>query len=309
MPWRAAKNLASLPVLAHNARRRSRFERPDPPLVSVVIATYNWSSVLRYAIASALRQTYPNVEVIVVGDCCTDDSADVVASFSDPRVRWHNLPQNSGSQSLPNNAGIELARGEYVAYHGHDDIWLPTHLSIVVEALLRDRADVGHSIVEVIGPQGSGYRSFAGNTRLRRSPRIRIPPSALVHRVDLVDVIGPWRDYRTIILPPDDEFVGRARDHDASFTSVNALTVFKFSSRLRRNSYVERRSDEQEQYFHRSATERGFVYRELAAVGVAQFRALFGPITEGLPKEETPPDPLPPGWRVTEARRIRGLDP
>ena len=89
------------------------------PLVSVITATYNWSSVLRYAIQSVLRQTCQDFEMIVVGDGCTDDSAEVVASFDDPRLRWHNLPHNTGHQSAPNNAGLELARGRYVAYLGH----------------------------------------------------------------------------------------------------------------------------------------------------------------------------------------------
>jgi glycosyltransferase involved in cell wall biosynthesis len=55
----------------------------DPPLVSVVTATYNYSSVLRQAIASVRAQDYPRWEMIVVGDACTDDSAEVVASFRD----------------------------------------------------------------------------------------------------------------------------------------------------------------------------------------------------------------------------------
>ena len=66
---------AELPRLARTARLRPRVAADDAPLVSVVIATYNWSSVLRCAIESALRQTYPRLEVIVVGDGCTDDSA------------------------------------------------------------------------------------------------------------------------------------------------------------------------------------------------------------------------------------------
>src|ERR1041385_1945984 len=101
------------------------------PRVSVIIPTYNWSSVLRYSIRSALWQTMQDFELIVVGDGCTDDSAEVVASFQDPRVSWHNLPSNCGSQSIPNNKGLELARGQYVAYLGHDDIWLPQHLEIL----------------------------------------------------------------------------------------------------------------------------------------------------------------------------------
>src|SRR4029453_18799999 len=98
------------------------------PSVSVIIAAYNWSSVLRCAIASVLRQTFTDFELWVVGDACTDDSEAVARSFGDPRVHWHNLERNSGSQWAPNNAGAVRARGEYIAYLGQDALWDPRHL-------------------------------------------------------------------------------------------------------------------------------------------------------------------------------------
>ncbi len=158
--------LAPLPGLARTTRLRAGFrETEDAPLVSVVIATYNWSSVLRYSVASALAQTYPRLEVVVVGDACTDDSEDVVASFGDPRVRWLNLPENSGSQSTPNNAGIAAARGDYVAYLGHDDLWLPSHLSLLMTAVLRSGADAGYAVAEQLGPPRQRLSRPAGRRR------------------------------------------------------------------------------------------------------------------------------------------------
>ena len=64
------------------------------PRVTIVMATYNWSTVLPYSIGSALLQEFADFELLVVGDGCTDDSAEVVASISDPRVRWIGLPVN-----------------------------------------------------------------------------------------------------------------------------------------------------------------------------------------------------------------------
>jgi glycosyltransferase involved in cell wall biosynthesis len=104
----------------------SAAESTTSPLISVITATYNWSSVLRYAIQSVLWQTLQGFEMLIIGDGCTDDSAEVVASFQDPRLRWHNLPENSGHQSMPNNTRLAMARGKYVAYLGHDDLWYPT---------------------------------------------------------------------------------------------------------------------------------------------------------------------------------------
>ena len=59
------------------------------PQVTVIIAAYNWSSVLRLAVDSVLRQTFEDYELWVIGDACTDDSEQVVRSFRDPRVHWH----------------------------------------------------------------------------------------------------------------------------------------------------------------------------------------------------------------------------
>jgi hypothetical protein len=110
-------------------------------------------------------------------------------------------------------------------------------------------------------------------------------------------------------VPPDYEFVCRAHDHGARFAPVAALTVFKFNSAWRRNSYVEKPSHEQARYARRIGTERGFLYRELAAVTATYLRSLFGSMDHKLPPLPTAPDPLPPGWHVTQYRRIRGLEP
>lgn len=84
------------------------------PRVTVIIATYNWSSVLQHSIGSVLRQTFTDFELLVGGDGCTDDSEAVVAAINDRRVRWINLPSNTRHQSGPNNEGLRQARGEIV---------------------------------------------------------------------------------------------------------------------------------------------------------------------------------------------------
>jgi glycosyltransferase involved in cell wall biosynthesis len=300
---RGVLTLAALPILAWKTRLRARFEGEEAPLVSVVIATYNWSNVLRFAIASALGQTYPRLEIVVVGDGCIDDSEQVVASFDDPRVHWHNLPENSGSQSTPNNVGIGLARGEFIAYLGHDDVWLPSHLALVMSAVLSEGADAGYAVAEEIGPRGSGYRQLRGIAGDDRPP-----PSALVHRAGLTGEIGPWRDYRELVLPPDIELVERARRHGMRFVSSRALTVFKFNSALRRNSYIAKPCEDQLRYSGRIEAERGFVARELAAFAIALARAAFRSPADRIPQLPEEPDPLPPGWHVTQWRRVRGLE-
>lgn len=128
---------------------------PGEPLVSVIIPTYNRSNVLRMAIHSVLWQTEQDFELLVMGDGCTDDSEAVTNAFGDARIRWHNLPSNSGHQSAPVNAGLAMSRGRYIAFLGDDDIWHSNHLRTLLRALVSTSADIASSLMEMIGPRGT----------------------------------------------------------------------------------------------------------------------------------------------------------
>lgn len=105
-----------------------------PGLVSVVIPSYQRGYVLGRAIASALEQTYRPQEVIIVDDGSSDDTREVVARFGD-QVRYH-FQANAGV-SAARNAGMRLARGEYIAFLDSDDQWLPWKLDLQVAFLRR----------------------------------------------------------------------------------------------------------------------------------------------------------------------------
>jgi hypothetical protein len=83
-------------------------------------------------------------------DACTDDSEQVTRSFEDPRVVWINRAENAGIQSGPNNTGLDSAKGKYVAFLGHDDLWHPWHLAFLVGALERSGRAWGHTLAEVM---------------------------------------------------------------------------------------------------------------------------------------------------------------
>lgn len=106
----------------------------DAPLVSVVIPTYNRASTVRAAIDSVLSQTWRNLELLVVDDASTDDTAPMLAAFSDPRLRY--LPQErNGGVARARNRGIAEARGRYVAFLDSDDTWMPEKLARQVALL------------------------------------------------------------------------------------------------------------------------------------------------------------------------------
>ena len=276
----------------------------DAPLVSVIIATYNWSSVLRYALLSAQSQTFANFEVLVIGDGCTDDSAEVVASFRDPRFRWENLEINSGHQSAPNNRGLELARGKWIAYLGHDDLWMPNHLELLSGELEKTNADVAFSLVMVVGAPGCDGRRLFGAFEHGEFPRgAHVPPSALIHRKSLTAQCGNWPDYRLTKGSPETDLLARFFDHGAKFIGISEITVFKFPSSWRPFSYARRSCDEQADFFARMQHQPDFLHRELIELALAQ--ELLKPHTKMLPA--SPEDAVLPGAIVETFRRNRGL--
>lgn len=105
------------------------------PTVSVVIVTYNKAATIGPAIESVLRQTHQNVEVLVVDDGSTDETAERVQAFGD-RVRY--LPKENGGTGSARNLGIEQAQGKYVAFLDGDDLWLPRKLEIQLAAFERE---------------------------------------------------------------------------------------------------------------------------------------------------------------------------
>lgn len=222
------------------------------PRVTVILPTYNWSSVLRTSIPSVLRQTFVDFELLVIGDGCTDDSEQVTLEHRDPRVRWINLPVNSGHQSGPNNEGLRQAQGEIIAYHGHDDLWLPHHLAAMVTALDRQRASLAHSLCLFVPPAPQPGWILLPQAELGAYA----PPLCVAHRRSLTETIGGWRPHRELgTTPPDVELWRRAAASGAPFTFVPRLTGIKFPASIRKDVYKLRPSNEQEEWSRRIAED------------------------------------------------------
>ena len=81
------------------------------PKVSVITATYNYPSVLKLAMETALDQSFADFEYLVIGDGCTDETEEIVRGFKDDRIIWDNLPENLGNQSDVNRIALRRARG------------------------------------------------------------------------------------------------------------------------------------------------------------------------------------------------------
>ena len=93
------------------------------PLVSVIVPTYNRADFLVVAIKSILRQTYSNLELIIISDASPDNTTEVVNSFEDERIRYFELEKNLKLPSAVRNVGISKAQGEFIAFCDDDDFW------------------------------------------------------------------------------------------------------------------------------------------------------------------------------------------
>ena len=89
----------------------------------------NGASTLQEALDSVMAQTFSDWEVIVWDDCSTDGSANIVARFSDPRIRYFLSPEETSLGKARDNA-IRQARGEWLAFLDQDDVWMPRKLEM-----------------------------------------------------------------------------------------------------------------------------------------------------------------------------------
>ncbi|MGB5633541.1 MAG: glycosyltransferase [Waterburya sp.] len=100
-------------------------------LVSILISNYNYDNYLASAINSAINQTYPHTEIIVVDDGSTDNSHQIINSYSGQIVP---LFKDNGGQASAFNAGFAVSKGNIICLLDADDLWLPSKVATVVKA-------------------------------------------------------------------------------------------------------------------------------------------------------------------------------
>jgi O-antigen/teichoic acid export membrane protein/glycosyltransferase involved in cell wall biosynthesis len=172
----------------------------DDPSFTVVIPAHNTAATIGAAIASALAQSRPDLEVIVVDDGSTDDTVSVARQYErDPRVRV--LKRERGGPGAARNTALAQASGRYVSMLDSDDLWLPTHLEVAAGVLEQDPrpALVYSHAWSLDDPPGLIRRESAGGecgrltaeTFLRRLvERNFLFNSAVTVRRDVLEAVG-----------------------------------------------------------------------------------------------------------------------
>ena len=271
------------------------------PRVTVVTATYNWATVLPFCIASVRAQTFGDFQHLVVGDGCTDESAEVVmaAAAGDPRIRWVNLASNTGHQWGPNTEGIRLADSDFIAYLGHDDLWAPNHLENLVGALDAPGVGLVHSSTLLVHPS-SAPTQFPEPGWTYEPPEW-IPPSSVLHRRDVAVEVGGWTAPNSATPSDPEAVLWAAIAARRSVSWVPRLTCVKVSASVRRDVYRERPCHEQAYWLDRIRTADD-PERELA-------RAIDEPYSLAVAPYRRPLDERLV-WAVrTRARRLVGRAP
>lgn len=159
------RNLKELLKLRRSPSYANAFTDPEP-LVSVIIPTFlNHEMLVTRAIASALGQTYPLIEVIVVGDATTEATRIAIERLDDARVRYENLtvrapyPEDQAefwrvAGTTPWNAAWELARGAWIAPLNDDDSFRPKHVELLLTAARPQRSEVSYGAIAQRHPDG-----------------------------------------------------------------------------------------------------------------------------------------------------------
>jgi glycosyltransferase involved in cell wall biosynthesis len=163
-------------------------------MISVVIPTLNGERYLGAAIDSVLGQDHRPVEIIVVDDGSSDDTARIARSF--PEVTY--LRQDHAGIGAARNLGVARSSGGLLAFLDHDDLWEPGKLELQVRTLERDpslEAVLGH-VIEFVSPEVEPDEVARLRPALERAPGVN--PGAMLIRRESFDRVGPFETRWTV---------------------------------------------------------------------------------------------------------------
>lgn len=141
-------------------------------LVSIITPVYNSEKYIGSTINSVLEQTYPHWEMIIADDCSNDNTENVVRQFSDSRIKYFKLENNSGA-AVARNEALDRAKGNYIAFLDADDLWKPNKLDNQLTFMKKNNIGFSFTGYEILRepknkviqvPKTQNYSQFMKNT-------------------------------------------------------------------------------------------------------------------------------------------------
>lgn len=213
--------------------------------ISVVMSVYNGERYLVEAIDSILNQTYSDFEFIIINDCSTDKTAEILQSYNDARIKIINNDENL---RLPAslNKGLRLAKGKYIARMDADDIALPDRFEKQISYLEKNQevAVIGGSLIVFNEQEGEIYTQKADCNELLDKyyliPSPILHPTAMLRKSMTVDE-GYFYNEKYTSAQDYDLWLRIAKKH-----KINNIADIVLKYRVHSNSISQQRKEEQQ---------------------------------------------------------------
>lgn len=207
----------------------------SPPLVSVIVPVWNAEKYILATLESIKNQDFHNIEALIVDDCSTDLSAEIILEFcaNDSRFRYLRSPSNFGGPAGPRNIGLDAAKGEFVAFCDADDIWVGHKLSLQLAAIqatgaglvcsiVRDFAE-GEALPHFPKPKETPPIKRISHARLRIKNWIAL--SSVIARKNAIDTVGRFNADRSHIAVEDYDMWIRLSRHGHELLRLSSPLV------------------------------------------------------------------------------------
>ena len=134
-------------------------------LVSIIMPSWNTARWIKETIESVINQTYSNWELIIVDDCSTDNTDDIVTSFNDSRIRYFKNDVNSGA-ALTRNRALREAQGEWIAFLDSDDLWYPNKLKRMINFMTTNNYSFAYHEYEKIDEESKPLNIYVSGPKI-----------------------------------------------------------------------------------------------------------------------------------------------
>ena len=204
----------------------------SPPLVSVVILTYNREDLLKETLRSVLSQTHEHLEILVIDNCSEYDIETSLKEFNDQRIVIHRHA-NGGLLAVNRNFGVSKAKGDFIAFCDDDDLWQPEKITRQLKAfsVRPEILVVGTNYEQFPRRRRNGLYMFSdrnlGFLQLAKA-RTGIPLSSSLTRKEVFDTLGHFDEDPNILTMEDLDFWLRVLKHKDYSIHVLCAPLLKY---------------------------------------------------------------------------------